>query len=31
MFWNEVTGTVIGLLVGGVAYAVTGRNRMETT
>jgi hypothetical protein len=23
MFWNEVTGTVIGLLVGGGAYALT--------
>jgi hypothetical protein len=26
MFWNEVTGTVIGLAVGGIAYAVTGRH-----
>jgi len=25
MFWNEVTGTVIGLAVGAVAYGVTGR------
>jgi hypothetical protein len=26
MFWNEVTGTVMGLLVGGVAYALTRRH-----
>jgi hypothetical protein len=25
MFWNTVTGSVIGLLVAGSAYFVTGR------
>jgi len=28
MFWNLVTGSVIGLLVGGIAYALTGRHRL---
>jgi len=26
MFWNTVTGSVIGLAVAGVARAVTGRD-----
>jgi len=26
MFWNEVTGAVIGLAVGGIAYAATRRH-----
>jgi len=26
MFWNLVTGTVIGTLVAGVGYAVTGKH-----
>jgi hypothetical protein len=25
MFWNEVTGTIAGLLVGGIAFVVTGK------
>jgi len=28
MFWNVVTGSVIGLVVGGVAYAATGRQHI---
>jgi len=28
MSWNEVTGTVIGLAVGAVAYGVTGRHHV---
>jgi hypothetical protein len=27
MFWNEVSGLLIGLVVGGVAFAVTRRHR----
>jgi hypothetical protein len=27
MFWNEVTGTVIGASVGAVAYLLSGRHR----
>jgi len=26
MFWNEVTGSVIGLAVGGIARVATGRD-----
>ena len=26
MFWNTVTGSVIGLIVAGAAYALTGRH-----
>lgn len=26
MFWNEVTGAAIGVVVGGIAFAVTGRH-----
>jgi len=26
MFWNEVTGTVIGTAVAGIAFALTGRH-----
>jgi len=26
MFWNEVTGTVIGTAVAGIAYGATGRH-----
>jgi len=28
MFWNLVTGSVIGLVVGAVAYAATGRHHI---
>jgi len=28
MFWNEVTGTVIGLAVGAVAYGATARHHV---
>jgi len=31
MFWNEVTGSVIGLLVAGVAYRLTGRHHAYDT
>jgi hypothetical protein len=26
MFWNTVTGSVVGLVIGGIAYRLTGRN-----
>jgi len=29
MFLNEITGTVIGTAVAGIAYAVTGRHHLE--
>jgi len=28
-FWNEVTGSVVGLTVGGIAYVLTRRERPE--
>jgi hypothetical protein len=28
MFWNTVTGSVIGLVVAGIAFGVTGRNHV---
>jgi hypothetical protein len=29
MFWNEVTGAIVGLLVGAVAYLATGRHHAD--
>jgi hypothetical protein len=26
MFWNETTATVLGLLVAGIAFKLTGKN-----
>ena len=31
MFWNTVTGSVIGLIVAGAAYALTGRHHAGTS
>jgi len=31
MFWNEVTGTAIGMAVAGLAYAITGRHHAYDT
>jgi len=28
MFWNLTTGSVVGFLVGGAAYGLTGRHRL---
>jgi len=28
MLWNMTTGAVVGALIGGIAYALTGKNRL---
>jgi len=29
MFWNLTTSSVVGLLVGGIAYLVTGKHHRD--
>jgi len=31
MFWNEVTGSVIGLSVAGIAFLVTGKDHLAAS
>jgi len=28
MFWNLVTGSVVGTLIGGIAYGLTGKHHL---
>jgi hypothetical protein len=31
MFWNTVTGSVVGLVVAGLAFVLTGQGRIGTS